>query len=455
MPAIITLGTRVLNAEQLLAGFSDASTDKYYLFIGKSTEWDSDILPPVPTDSIKSNTEARRDMLSMQRISESDVSLGILRRDWTLGRYYDMYRHDYGNAGVTGVNMVDGTETIPGNIDESNFYVVTDEFNVYMCVWNGGGLPSTVKPTGKSTSIIATADGYNWKYMYTVPSADVLKFSSTNFVPVRKVETNPGVSSPYYDQWEVRSAAVPGTINRAIVRTAGSGYAPSTSFPVTIIGDGIDCAATAFTNGSGGVSSITITNIGTGYTWAEVSIPGGIGAAIDLIISPKGGFGFDSVDQLNAHYMLIGVQLPHAGPDFPETNEYRRIGVIRSPSNFGSSTIATAATLNANRILNMNLGVSGIYSEDEIVTGATSGATGTVVSFGSSNLRIIQIGTQRGTFLVGETVTGVSSSATGTIAAITAPEVDSRTGEIVYLEHRRPIYRQEDQIEVVKVIIES
>ncbi|BCU94882.1 MAG: hypothetical protein CM15mV6_2570 [uncultured marine virus] len=35
-----------------------------------------------------------------------------------------------------------------------------------------------------STSIITTADGYRWKYLYTIPVGQVLKFFSNEYMPV-------------------------------------------------------------------------------------------------------------------------------------------------------------------------------------------------------------------------------------------------------------------------------
>ena len=56
-------------------------------------------------------------------------------------------------------------------------------FNVYKCLDNNGGAASTVEPTGTSTSILSTGDGYKWKYMYTL-SASTNKFLSTDFMAV-------------------------------------------------------------------------------------------------------------------------------------------------------------------------------------------------------------------------------------------------------------------------------
>ena len=45
---------------------------------------------------------------------------------------------------------------------------------------------STIKPTGTGSAVIEIADGYKWKYMYTVTSQDTLKFVTSEYIPVQK-----------------------------------------------------------------------------------------------------------------------------------------------------------------------------------------------------------------------------------------------------------------------------
>ena len=52
--------------------------------------------------------------------------------------------------------------------------------------------PSTVEPTGTSTTVQTLADGYKWKYMYTLSASQQSNFLSTDFMAV---ETNSTVSS--------------------------------------------------------------------------------------------------------------------------------------------------------------------------------------------------------------------------------------------------------------------
>ncbi len=55
---------------------------------------------------------------------------------------------------------------------------------------------------------------------------------------------------------------------------------------------------------------------------------------------------------------------------------------------------------------------------------------------------------------VGSTFENITTGASGiTINSVTNPEVSNHTGEIVYIDNRRSITRDEKQVETVKVII--
>jgi hypothetical protein len=274
MTAIITSRAKVFDAEQLLASITSGST-KHYLFIGKTLAWTNDNSPDTPVDSRSMQLQARRDMLAVKRIQSSDASLGIANRAWVTGRYYDMYRHDYDGT-VAGVDLTTGAATAPATLFDANFYVVTSDYNIYKCIYNGGGVASTVMPTGTTTSQFTTADGYIWKFMATVPPSAATKFQTNNFSPVKKVGSNPGSSDPYYNQYLVEQAAIDGALSYIKVVNQGTGYtASSTTVPVTITGDGTGATALATTNALGKVTAITITAAGTGYTWATITVGGG------------------------------------------------------------------------------------------------------------------------------------------------------------------------------------
>ena len=69
---------------------------------------------------------------------------------------------------------------------------MTSNYEVFKCIYNSedtlsGIATSTVEPIQTSVDangIHNTGDGYLWKYMYTIGTTDVLRFLSTDFLPV-------------------------------------------------------------------------------------------------------------------------------------------------------------------------------------------------------------------------------------------------------------------------------
>ena len=57
-------------------------------------------------------------------------------------------------------------------------------------------------------------------------------------------------------------------------------------------------------------------------------------------------------------------------------------------------------------------------------------------------------------FAGSEVVTGATSSATGTMSAVNTPELDYHSGDVMYIENRVPITRASDQTENIKLVVE-
>lgn len=468
MAAIITTKFRIHNAQSFKEGFDEAAASNVYLGIGRPQSWANDNTPDTPKDTVSDELYYWDDMIALKRVQSSDVSLAIVRRNWTSGKYYDIYHHDY-NGTTAGVNINDGGATAPATLADANFYVITDEYNVYKCInnkKNGVVVQSTSKPTGATPNALIgpLADGYVWKYMFTVSPADVLKFVSTDFVPVKTLLTNPGTTDAYYTQWLSQAAAVDGAIDHINVVNQGTLY---TSAPtVQIVGDGTGATATATIDaGTGKVTAINMTAKGTGYTFATVTLTGGTtgtNATGQAIISPKGGHGKDPVEELGGFYVMMNVRLEYddGAGDFPVDNDYRRIMLVRDPFNFNTSVVATTTTMRAMRVLTVT-GVAGTFQPDEIITGATSAAAGRVVRVwsesGTNYISYVQTrveNPQGKLFQNGEGIVGGTSTATATIGGISNPEVQADSGDILYVENRRAINRALDQIEDIKIIVE-
>ena len=485
MPAIITNKFRRHNAQQFVESFSESANTVYYMGLGRpqayatSTRGDSrtenegtDTSPLTPVDSIKDEFYYFDDLLAAKRITSSDVSFALPRRNWTTGTVYDYYRHDYGNY-ITGTTTTQSANSGATNLFDATFYVLNSNNNVYKCLDNNSNANSTVEPTGTSTSILTTGDGYKWKYMYSLSASQQVNFLSTDFMAVA---TNSTVSS----------AAVDGAINVVKIKTAGSGGADGTHTGVAIRGDGSsgECSVTV---SSGAVTGVTVTNVGSGYTYAYIRVADIVaagatsltGTELDCIIEPKGGHGFNAVDELGGFFVMTntnfeGAETSNSG-DFTTTNDFRRVCIIKDPDSGGSA--ATATTLRGVKAILTAAG-SGSFTVDEKITQSTTGAVGKVVEHDTTNNIVYYMQTRFNNagldsngnltaFSGANTITGADSGVTRTPSTSTSTvdnvsftsgyataELDADSGDVIYAENRAPITRASDQTENVKLVIE-
>jgi hypothetical protein len=199
---LITSHFRVHNAIQFFESFSETAPTRYYFYIAKSFAWNNEADPPTPTDTYQETYYNQwRDIMSVKRIQPSDVSHVVKRYDWVSGTVYDEW-DDQENLQLY----------ISHTIQEHNYYVLTNENNVYKVVDNNKYGPSTVKPTGTGTTITSTADGYRWKYMYTISAGEALKFLTASWMPVKTL-----LSQDSSAQWTVQDNAANGAIHNIII----------------------------------------------------------------------------------------------------------------------------------------------------------------------------------------------------------------------------------------------
>ena len=232
----------------------------FYYFLGKADPWlPDDVVPDAPeSNSAQEDTKIRTNALYFKRISPNEVTLVAKRYDWSSGEIFDAWDHTL-------------------DMRSKKFYCFTDEHNVYKCLDNNGGAPSTIKPTGLSFVPIRTADGYLWKYMYTVPNFKRKQFASYKYLPVQRALTD-----SFYDR---------GSIENVSIISGGSGYSdvPLTNIVVsggTTTGAGAVLSIDSF-GPAGTITSISVTNGGTGYTAGakiELTSVNGTGAVINPVI---------------------------------------------------------------------------------------------------------------------------------------------------------------------------
>ena len=497
MSAIITEKFRQHNADQFFESFTETAGNAYYLFLGKATPFTSgttsgsDSSPPTPQDGERDETRSWDAMLAAKKIASTDISYAIPRRNWVNGTTYDMYEHDISSANTSTSGA--------SNLYDSTFYIVTSAFRVYKVLDNNAGTAyDGAEPTSTSTSPFELG-GYMLKCMYDISTTDIGKYVTTDFVPVATDST-------------VSAAATTGSIESLRI-TAGSTYTNGTYY-AAVYGDGTsqgtsDGAIVRITVSGGAIASFgltagtdtTIHAAGVGYTFGYVNLDagftfsdsglssasaiGGSGGVVDVIISPAGGHGKNAITELGGHFIMTATTVSQAeNDDFSTANDFRQVGIVVDPTNYGTTTVATATTARQTFVVKMSSS-SGVFEADEVITQATTGAVGKVVEWDTTlSLLYYQqesfkgFGTSATTgglvaFSTTATITGGTSGATGTPSSTSSetvtlansntltltsgyanPELQADSGDIIYLENRKPIQRSSDQTEDIKIIIE-
>jgi hypothetical protein len=379
MSAIITDQFRILNAQSFVETFAGIGSTNYsyYTFIGLpnpydtatgsgTTDWNDN--PPSPQDMFRGLNDCHDTMISLKRFNSLDLRRVIRKLEWSAGTTYEMYRNDYNVLNPSPI-------TFSNRLYDSNYYVLNSDYRVYICLNNGTtpenptGSPSIDEPlfTDLEPRAAGTSgDGYVWKYLYTISPRDIIKFDSSEYIPVPN-GWGTGESE------EIKNNAVDGKIEVIIIENRGDGYEPiSTSIKnVPILGDGTGGKATVTVDSSGKVSDVFITEGGSGYTKAVLQFyPGAPGSEIggpisglnnvgvattsiaqfNVIIPPPGGHGFDIYRELGANRLMIYSRFENDenNPDTIIGNDFARIGIIKNPLAYGSENqLLTASEYSA------------------------------------------------------------------------------------------------------------
>ena len=190
MPKVITkyFSRKIANAVQ-----AELSSNTYYFALSKHSEYADENVPEDALNTTEYMNKFHREMILGKKIKAADVSNLIDRHTWHTGTIYTQY---------------DDTDEY---LYDKEFYVINGSESIYKCLYNNNGSESIVEPTTISSDKFQTADGYIWKYMYTIGTSNNTKFSTSSFIPVDSNST-------------VVSAASNGAIDIILIETAGSGY---------------------------------------------------------------------------------------------------------------------------------------------------------------------------------------------------------------------------------------
>ena len=517
MAAIVTDQFRILNASNFVDNVTD-SNNSYYVFVGLSnpttsgfgrkTDFNTDT--PSPTDNINYMNFVGDNMSFGKKVTSDNVRRLVRKISWSRGTKYEMYRHDYN---LNNTSPITGS----ARLYDSNYYVMNSDFKVYICIDNGSsGINTTgnasldeptftdLEPSKAGTS----GDGYQWKYLFTVSPSDIIKFDSTDFISVSNNWSTSTDSQVVAVRDNGDSDVNNNQIKKVYIDNQGVGYSNGTGQEVNILGDGTGGKVVVdVVNGK--ITNAVVSAGGKGYTYGMVDL-GAIGntsastkASLIPIIPPSKGHGHDIYKELGSDRVLVFARFDTSTTnDFPVNTSFSQIGILKNPTSIGSTSLFTDPTFSSVGAVKLSTANGTPQIGETISQVVTAGTAKGFVAAYDVDTKVIKFVQDRSSFLnqtsfdttdyVGVSTfakvhafesntnqincgtsgfngsidtgfTGVSTNPTGTklisldtqfTQGVSNPEINKKSGDIVYLDNRPLITRNARQKEDVKIILE-
>ena len=528
MPAVVTDQFRIVNAGNFVDSVLD-SNNSYYVFLGLPnpsssgfgrTTTQNPSWPYDPTDNQQYLTHYRDTSLFGKKLNSSNIRRVVKKHNWVSNTRYDIYRHDYNEQ----TNQAPNSKT--GSLYKTNYYVITSEFKVYICLSNGGsgdpnstdakGVESLDEPTFTDLEPAAagTQDPYVWKYLFTVSPSDVVKFDSTEYI----VLPNDWSTSTDSQIQAVREAGDSdinkNQIRQVYIENSGAEYGPDNTYPCDILGDGSGAKVNVTVVG-GKITETLVTSGGSGYTFGMVDLSDldnnvTTRAKLIPIIPPSKGHGFDIYTELGADKVLVYSRFDDSTKDFPTDTHFGQVGILKNPldsSNSGILTTSQFSSLFAAK-LKTDPGLSPESAYDNLIgvsigqtTSSGNLAKGIVASYDrdtrvlkyiqdrSSHLnqttndntdyngvensaKVLSFESGQDIFAIPggsvsfssdiENFTGISTTVNNKLVnlgvqftnGLANPEINKKTGNVIYIDNRKEVERNIRQKEDVKIILE-
>jgi len=517
MAAIITDDFRRSSTTFLLNDIKDQNTGandspnsgsyEYFIGIGKSDAWENDAAglsetsqnfsTPLPTGAVIESKEVIDNLVGAIAIDPNNAYHVIPRVDWVANRRYKRWNeNDPTMFDVTtdGANTYYPCYVIAGAAGSEKIYICLDNNSNAQYNANGRYIPalSTVQPTGNSSTPAPnpgdassrdaeqSGDGYIWAYVADLNSAS--EFNTDQFVSISETATGTATDATnstggmVYGFEIVNSGAGISSGDFKLVLNDNDGTANVLDLTVALTG-GVATGVTV--KNSTGIGYLKTNTLGT-VRASVVPATGTTATTLPTIrplVAPINGFGYTPTNDLPSFYAGLAVNYNgNVGGELPTSISYRQISLLRNPTRFdddspsptGDGLYANAEVYNTLRRFEFASSLpSGIQSGDIIVDASTSGLTtapakafvdyvdetNNYVYFHqneSSSINQQEFTTANGT----TSKITIDGGTALTYNAITNPEYTPYSGEVYFLENRKPIQRAASQEEEIKLVIQ-
>jgi len=516
MAAIVTDQLRILNANNFVNSI-DSEENSYYLFVslpnptivgfGRDVNWDTDV--PNPIDSFNYHDHVKDTTMFGSRITLDNVRRLIRKVNWVRGTKYEMYRHDYSILNPSPI-------TKSARLYDANYYVVNQDYRVYICIDNGSSGINTTGNISKDEPLFTdlepskageSGDGYVWKYLFSISPSDIIKFDSTEYVTVPNnwdTSTNPQILAIKENG---DSSINENQIKKVYIDDPGLNYSNVEGQELDILGDGTGGKVVVDVSG-GQITNTTVSAGGKDYSYGLVDL-GPINASTTStparlipIIPPSMGHGYDIYKELGTDKILIYSRFDDSTRDYPVDTKFAQIGIIKNPKNLSSDQIFTDSyfsSLYAFKFTSITGDPEIGQKITQLSTNGINKAVGYVASY-DKETKVLKYFSDRSLYYnqttldqtdyIGISTTGKytpfeSSSNPVTSSTFTAsidttfndstvnptgnklinlgstftnglanPEINKRSGEIIYLDNRPVISRNPRQKEDIKIVLE-
>ena len=338
----------------------------YYYAYGHAGPWTNELAPEAVSESYEYENETRNEMLLYKQIDANDIAAVIPRINWVAGYTFDMfneYSSDYpAFSGAT-------------SLATAEFYCLTDDYNVYKCLYNNNDSPSSERPIGTSTTAIVMDDGYIWKYMYTIPLSVRNKFLTATTMPIVTA-----LSNQFYSKGSIVAYNIdnPGAkypiasykITGFKIIDGGSGYssAPTVTLSNPDQSGGVAATVLSVTVSNGQITGVVMNNQGSGYSYPPTVTITGTSSRV-AILEPI-------LERLSGTFTNLVV----TGDGYLEENPYQVSGI--SITNGGSGFATAQFLFKSPDLTNGVIAVANGIIQDVVMTGTLAASTSTAVVTG-------------------------------------------------------------------------
>ena len=380
-------------------------------------------------------------------------------------------------AGGLGTNGVKNDGSDQATIE---FNAVNGALDVFVISNDGGDYhfenDISIAP-GSGTSLILSSPSLTQNESYNNSSV-YFTFSGSSYV--RKV-----LGGSYNSGTSQMTLTLDSTLGTTLTGSLTANVAP---FPkITGDGGGQEIVLTANSSAANSVGGVTVVNSGNNFTKASLTVlqqgtGAGAGAVITPIIPPKGGHGYDPINELGGYYIMINTKLTQdESGSFTTTNDFRKLGLLKDPNADGTNTKYTSSTATQAKTFTFSSNTAAI-NPDMIITQGSAGSDGATahvvdVNASASTIRVINVENGANSSVGYDGVSGsfqctTANAASGfggassgqsiftytggsaTLVNVANGAMDIGSGEVIYIENRAPVARAADQTEDIKLVIE-